>query len=443
MNKGVKYTVSGILILAMVVGIMIVGGGFSRQSVDLKSLPTVRAQRGLFKVTIDELGIFEAEKKVLITAPFSGKVLKIIPDGSEVKAGQTVIWLDAEDITDDLENQITQLKSVKMDLEQSIAQLLDSIKNNTIDTELSQAELEFSRLRLLEANQQLETLEILKENSLVPRRDLDDAARKVEKEKLSTKSNDLTYKEKVETLLTEEVINQQKLEDINTKGGLSQQKIKDYLSKINLAEIKAPKDGIFVLIKRWNWRLRKIAAIQEGDEVHRNHQLAEIPDLSTLQLMSQVSERFINRVYVGMPVNIVIDALGSDEIPGKISSIGRVAIERSHSPAGELSTISSSDNDLAEKVFEVVIELSQYNQSIRPGMSAQVSFILEEIPDAVYVPIKSVFAKNGKSFVYKFIDRKYRRVEVITGEKNKSNVVIQKGVQAGDILFMVDIEEEV
>ena len=223
MKPGRKYMrISGGVLFLVLVGVGLMA--LNSSSIPLEQLPRTKVQRGEFVVSIDELGVFKAEKKTIITSPFRGKVLKIVPDGSEVKANQTVIWLDTEDIADQLESQMTNLKSVKMELESSIAQLLNSIKNNTIDAELAQAELEFNRLKLQEVSRRLETLETLKEQSLIPRREIDDAERKVKAAKLSTRSSDFSFQEKLETLKTEEKINRQKLQDIGIKGNLSEQK---------------------------------------------------------------------------------------------------------------------------------------------------------------------------------------------------------------------------
>ncbi|MCD6384242.1 efflux RND transporter periplasmic adaptor subunit, partial [Candidatus Sumerlaeota bacterium] len=387
MKPGRKYMrISGGVLFLVLVGVGLMA--LNSSSIPLEQLPRTKVQRGEFVVSIDELGVFKAEKKTIITSPFRGKVLKIVPDGSEVKANQTVIWLDTEDIADQLESQMTNLKSVKMELESSIAQLLNSIKNNTIDAELAQAELEFNRLKLQEVSRRLETLETLKEQSLIPRREIDDAERKVKAAKLSTRSSDFSFQEKLETLKTEEKINRQKLQDIGIKGNLSEQKIKECLAKLHLAEIKAPKSGVFVLTKRWRWRLRKMASIQEGDEVFENQTLAEIPDLSSLLIYTQVSESAISKIRVGMPVNINIDALKGKVIKGTITSIGRVAIERRRSPAGAISTSEENEDELAQKVFEIKVKPEELDKRIRPGMTAQVSFIIEQIPDAIFIPLK-------------------------------------------------------
>ncbi len=427
----------GLLVAIAIAGMSVKG----KNSSTLNSTPNVIAKKGMFKVSINELGVFESEKKKSILPPFRGKVLKMVQDGTHVEKGQTVIWLDTDDITDDLESQITQLKSVKMDLDSSIASLLDSIKNNTVDAESAEAELDFNRLQLQEVNNRLETLEILNEHSLVPGRDIDDAERNVEAAKLAARSSDFTYKEKIEQLYAEEKINRRKLKDIDTKGKLSQSKITEHLDKLEHAEIKAPETGIFVLTKHWSWRNRKMVTVQEGDNVHPRRVIAEIPDLNSLIIKTQVSEADISKVSVGMNVVLSLDAFEGRQIEGNLTRIGRVAIDRSQSPAGELAT--EEQQEIMQKVFEVTVKPAETDSRIRPGMTAEVSFIIEEIPDAVYVPLDCVFNKHGKTYVFKNIDGKqYEKVEVDVGNKNKDSVIIEKGVAPGDTLFTVDLDEK-
>lgn len=439
MRRRKKY-IQIIIVLLFLTGVVVGLMALSSKSVPLDQLPRTKVKRGEFVVSIDELAVFQAEKKTIITSPFRGKVLKIIPDGSLVKANQTVIWLDTENIADQLDSELTRLKSVKMDLESTIAQLLNSMKNNAIDAESAQAELEFNRLKLEEVIRRLETLETLKEQSLIPQREIENAERKVKAAKLSTRSSDFSFQEKLETLKTEEKINQQKLQDIEIEGSLSEEKIKEYLEKLHLAEIKAPKSGVFVLTKRWRWRQRRMASVQEGDEVHENQTLAEIPDLSSLVIHTQVSESDISKIYIGMPVKISIDALNGKTINGEVTSIGRVAIERFRSPAGAISS-SGDEEELAQKVFEVKVKPLEIDERIRPGMTAQVSFIIERIPEAVFIPLKCVFTKKGKAFVYRYKNKKYEKIEVKLGKRNNTDVVILDGLSPGDEVFSVDLEQ--
>ena len=435
-KKIVWFIIIAIIVVAGIIGLTAINNG---RTGDISKVPRAFVQTGTFTVSIIELGIFQAESKKIISAPFEGKILKIVPDGTEVKKDQAVIWLDTEEITDDLENQITQLKSVKMDLESSIASLLDSIKNNTIDAESAEAELEFNRLKLLDVNQRLETLDILKDKNLIPRGDIDEATRRVEAAKLSARSSDFSYQEKIEQFIAAENINQKKLGDIETKGKLSEAKIKDYLSKLQFAEIKAPEDGIFVLTKRWNWHNRQMTSVQEGDVVHNGHVLAEIPDLSSLIIQTQVSEGDISKLHKNLEVKIQLDALGGKVIDGIITSIGRVAIDRSQSAAGELAT--EEQQDIAQKVFEIIVKPREIDNRVRPGMTTQVSFIIEEIPETIHVPLKSIFKDNDGPYVYHVVDNRYVKVPVTLGKNNKADVIIEGALSPGDMVLLDNPEK--
>jgi HlyD family secretion protein len=170
------------------------------------------------------------------------------------------------------------------------------------------------------------------------------------------------------------------------------------------------------------------------------HSLAEIPDLSSLTVHSQVNEALINRITDNMPVRITADAIGGMEFEGKITSIGRIAIDRAVSPAGELAT--NEQQEIMQKVFEITVTPENLDNRVRPGMTARISIITDEIPDAVSVPLSCVFTRNAKSIVYRVAGKKYEKIDVTLGMRNTKRVIILEGLKPGDKILGIDPESE-
>lgn len=231
------------------------------------NLPRAKVQRGEFRITIEEQGLFETRKNDTIVTPFSGKIVRLAEDGAHVKKGETVVWMDTEKVTQDLRDQITQLKSVKAELEQRIVDLSKNQRNNSLDLASAGAELDFNRLQLLDVNKKLETMELLAELSLVPQRDLENSELNVESQKLDTLQKDLSYQGKTEDRDTKAKTQELAILQVSIRKDKAMADIDEAKKHLLSAELKAPADGLFLRISYWDWRQGKKTTAKEGTEV--------------------------------------------------------------------------------------------------------------------------------------------------------------------------------
>jgi hypothetical protein len=72
-------------------------------------------------------------------------------------------------------------------------------------------------------------------------------------------------------------------------------------------------------------------------------------------------------------------------------------------------------------------------------MSATVDIIIDEIPEAMWVPIEAVFNRDSASIVYSKKGRKWRAVEVELGVRNSNSVIINSNFSAGKKVALIDM----
>jgi multidrug efflux pump subunit AcrA (membrane-fusion protein) len=166
--------------------------------------------------------------------------------------------------------------------------------------------------------------------------------------------------------------------------------------------------------------------------------LAEIPDLSTIVVLSQVSEEDVSKVFIGQEAHITTDAFKDLEIKAKVSRIGMAAILRYASPAGSLS---QSIEDTGQKVFELDLAPEKTDSRLRPGMTANISIILETLPNALTLPVSAVFRKEGRSVVYLATKDGYKVQPVTLGRSNRERVEILSGLKENDEVFKKDLSQ--
>ena len=155
-----------------------------------------------------------------------------------------------------------------------------------------------------------------------------------------------------------------------------------------------------------------------GDKVDATTAIASIVDNSNFYISVSVNEIDAQTLKVGQSVDVTINALDK-QVTGTVSEI---SVE---------GTVSSGTTK-----FTVNIALDEQNASYRTNMSAQVDILIDDVTDAVMVPIDAVTTVNGTKTVMKkdTSTSAYTATTVETGISNDSYVQITSGLSAGDVV---------
>lgn len=96
-----------------------------------------------------------------------------------------------------------------------------------------------------------------------------------------------------------------------------------------------------------------------------------------------------------------------------------------------------------KKDFEVRVSVKENNpRLIKPGMTANLEFIVDQVKDAIYIPIEAVVEQGNKTFVYVKSGGKFTRVPIKTGKYNDNFVCVTKGLKKGQIIALRDPTRE-
>lgn len=118
-----------------------------------------------------------------------------------------------------------------------------------------------------------------------------------------------------------------------------------------------------------------------------------IGDLSVMEAEILIDETDIRAVRLGQQAKVEVDALGDQEILGKVTEIGSSALPRGGSASGLVSAGSSTSSNQA-KDFKVVVTLEQPPASLRPGLNATAEITTDERGKALSVPIQAVVVRT-------------------------------------------------
>ncbi len=178
--------------------------------------------------------------------------------------------------------------------------------------------------------------------------------------------------------------------------------------------------------------------------------LLTIADMSSVNVEVKVDETEIDKVAVGQPTKIKVDALGDKELVGQVRQKTPLAVGKSQTTGG----LSVNINVQEAKEFRVVIEILDLNDeirnSLRPGMSATAVITTKTAENVVAVPLQAVIEKKPEAAasptiqgdepaekpktikgVYVLDGNKTKFVEVETGITGESDIQITAGLSEG------------
>ncbi|RJP50411.1 MAG: efflux RND transporter periplasmic adaptor subunit [Anaerolineaceae bacterium] len=178
---------------------------------------------------------------------------------------------------------------------------------------------------------------------------------------------------------------------------------------LNMARLTAPFNGTVTQ-----------ASPAVGDQVTTGSAGFRIDDLSSLLVDVQVSEVDINSVFVGQPAILLFDAILGREYHGEVIRVGQ---------AGE--TVQGVVS------FTVTIELTDADELVKPGMTAAVNIVVEEVKDVILIPNRAVRLVDGNRVVYVLKDGLPVQVRIRLGaSSDTASVLVDGDIKEGDLIIL-------
>jgi RND family efflux transporter MFP subunit len=159
---------------------------------------------------------------------------------------------------------------------------------------------------------------------------------------------------------------------------------------------------------------------QVGDVVQIGTRAVQLDDLSDLRLAVQISEIDIPFVRVGQPAQLVFDAYFENTFTGEVSEISPVGI-----------------SGLGVVEYTVTLKMLDADARIRPGMTAAVTILIEEIENVFVIPNDAIVSVNGHEQVYVRRGGEYIAVPVVLGfYSDFYSEVIEADIQEGELIVL-------
>ncbi len=371
-----------------------------------------KARVGEFVVDVTTTGELRAKQSTEIKGPQgvrdfrinSIRIQRLIPEGTIVKEGDFVAELDRSEI-------MGKLQDVQLDLQSAQSQVTQAQLDSTL--ELSQARDNLINLEFALEERQIEVDQSQYESPAVQRQAviaLDKAKRQLDQE---TK-NYLTKVRQAEA----------KLQEVETELQKKRNEMTKIRELMNQFTVYAPDQGM--VIYRRNWDGSKIT---EGETVSAwSPVVAELPDFTVMESRTYVNEVDIQKVEVGQKVFIGLDAVPDKKLSGVVTDVANIGEQR---------------KNYDSKVFEVIVEVNESDSLLRPAMTTSNRIVIEEVDNVLSVPLESVHSVDSLSFVFKRDGLSPVMHQVELGLMNENEVIIHRGVEEEDELYLTMPEDTV
>ena len=375
------------------------------------SLPMADVVQGPYIDVIEIRGEVRPFKSIVVTAPAdTGQltIVRIARDGTRVKAGDVIVEFDPSGPQREMLEQMTNLKTAMAQVDQQRAQARISREAN--QTNLMKAEYDVQRAELDLAGQEF-----------LPRIDVEkfklaliDAKQRLEETRNRVKADAAATEQNIATAMRR--VDRIQMEIDRRKRAME-----------NLA-LKAPADGVVsvMLNPRTAQPMQPPQEFRPGDQAWPNAPLIELPDLSSVHLLTRVEESDRGRMQAGQRATIRIDALPGSDLQATLTSISLLA-------RPDFSTGFPPGRN-----FEMKIAIDKPDDRLRPGMSATARVAVGRIEDAILVPAGAVFSVDGQQVVYKLDGRSFTKTVIEVLRRGREQVAVKSGVAPGDKLALTD-----
>jgi len=217
---------------------------------------------------------------------------------------------------------------------------------------------------------------------------------------------------------------QAKLESTEASFNLQKDHVAKLERQIAACTIRAPTPGIIVYGTSADWRQRREDPIEIGDMVHRGQKIFTIPNSNVMSVELRVHESSVNQVKPGQDVTVTVEAYPDVEFHGTVEKIAPLP-DPQH---GWL--------DPGVKVYTSYVTIDGSHDILKPGMSAKVEILVDQLHDVKIVPVHVVANRAGRKFCYVATDSGPEEREVQTGEFNNTFVEIKSGLQVGEKVLL-------
>lgn len=408
-----------------------VGPGAATAPVDLL---THTVQRGALKITVTEDGSLASDENVDIVCGVGGgaTIVWLIDDGAQVTAGTELVKLDDSTLSESVTAQrIAHEKAraacITAEKDYAAATIaVQEYEEGTYKKDLRKAESDVKAAgeRLQACRNGLEHGQRMFRKGYIAPQQLESLEATVERARLDLGTTEIALdvlqrfaRPKMTTELTSKRDAAAAKRDAEKAAlELEEAKLERLTGQLERCVLKAPKDGLVIYANERSYDAT--SEIKVGTKVNEGTTILRLPDLSRMRANVEVHESKVDRIRTGMKARLRVQGRPFD---GVVSAVSNRPQSNWYSSA---------------KKYVVQVRIEGEAVDLRPGLTAEVEIIVAELADVVTVPVAAVVEQAGRTWCGVRTATGVERREVTLGQGNDMQVVIERGLEPGEVVVL-------
>ena len=191
----------------------------------------------------------------------------------------------------------------------------------------------------------------------------------------------------------------------------------DIEEQIEKCVIRAPVAGEVVLAHLYHEGHSHM--VEPGELTIQNRVLIRLPDPSNMQVRVKLRETQVAQVQPGMSVRMQLEAFPDVELRGEVVKVN----EYPEPPDWFAPSV---------KEYLAIVSIATPIAGMRPGLTAQLRILVDELPDAVQVATQAVLTHGEQDYCIVATGNGYEARQVTLGSNNGRAVVVESGLAEGE-----------
>jgi HlyD family secretion protein len=188
-------------------------------------------------------------------------------------------------------------------------------------------------------------------------------------------------------------------------------------SDLTRFKVYAKMDGLAVAQNVF--RAGEYVSIGEGDTVMSGQLLMQVVNPRSMQMNGTINQAEAGNFRLGQPVDVRFDAFPELKTPGKVHSLGAIAVQ------------GWRENKYI-RTIPIQVTLDAYDQRIIPDLSASGDVLVAPAQNALLIPRAAVQRDGQSEFAMVEANGKVQRRVIRTGDSNLTHAVVAEGLRAGE-----------
>jgi len=231
--------------------------------------------------------------------------------------------------------------------------------------------------------------------------------------------DDFTRAKSVNLFESKVVIAEAKWKAETSRLEIERQQLHELEDQIANCTIVAPRAGVVKYAHETDRRGENNFIVEEGTMVRERQTILKMPDPSSMQVEITINESLVQYVHPGMSATVHPVGLEGVELSGTVDKVSQYA-----EPSGW--------RKANVKEYKAAVTLDQTNPQLRAGMTASVTVLCARVPEAIQVPVQSVYAHGQQYYCFVFQHNGWVAKPVECGPTNDSFFVVESGLEESE-----------